>query len=72
MNGINLALPVLICSDANQIEDDNEISLRLDDGIVINHIVDEQHDTDALSEFRWSLVDSGRFESYTQQKFGIK
>ena len=71
-NGINLGLPVLICPDADRIDDGDEISLRLDEGAVINHTADERYDADPLPAFLPSLVDSGGLEPYTRAKLGTE
>jgi len=67
-NGINLGLPVLVCPDADRIADGDEISLRLDEGTVVNHTADERYDADPLPPFLQRLVDSGGLEPYTRQK----
>jgi len=67
-NGINLGLPVLICPEADRIDDGDEISLRVDDGIVLNHTTGEQYQADPLPEFLQNLVDSGGLKPYTKAK----
>ncbi|WP_144922093.1 3-isopropylmalate dehydratase small subunit [Halorubrum salsamenti] len=71
-NGINLGLPVLICPDADRIEDGDAISLRLAEGAVINHTADERYDADPLPEFLQTLVDRGGLEPYTRAKLGTE
>jgi len=67
-NGINLGLPVLICPEADRIDDGDEISLRVDDGIVLNHTTGEQYQADPLPEFLQNLVDSSGLKPYTKAK----
>lgn len=67
-NSINLGVPVLICPDADQIEDGDEISLDLEAGIVHNHTADERYDADPLPPFLQTLVDSGGLKPYTKAK----
>lgn len=67
-NGINRGLPVLICPDADRIADGDEISLRLDEGVVFNHSADEEYGADPLPPFLQNLVDSGGLEPYTRRK----
>lgn len=67
-NGINLGLPVLICPEADRIDDGDEISLRLDEGAVVNHTTDERYDAEPLPEFLQTLVDSGGLKPYTKAK----
>jgi len=67
-NGINLGLPVLICPEAGRIDEGDEISLRLDEGTVVNHTTDEQYDADPLPDFLQNLVDKGGLKPYTRAK----
>ena len=67
-NAINLGLPVLICPEAGQIADGDEISLDLDAGTVINHSTNESYDAESLPEFLQTLVDEGGLKSYTKRK----
>jgi 3-isopropylmalate/(R)-2-methylmalate dehydratase small subunit len=69
-NGINLGLPVLICPAADRIDDGDDISLRLDDGAVVNHTADERYDADPLPEFLQTLVDRGGLKPHTKAKLG--
>mgnify|MGYP000268305896 CR=1 FL=1 len=67
-NGINLGLPVLICPNADRIDDGDDISLRLEEGTVINHTEDEMYEADPLPEFLQELVDCGGLKPYTKAK----
>lgn len=67
-NSINLGLPVLICPDADRIDDGDEISLDLEAGTVRNHTAGETYDADPLPEFLQTLVDSGGLKPYTKAK----
>ena len=67
-NAINLGLPVLICPDADRIEDGDTIEMQLSDGTVINRTKDESYDAESLPEVLRSLVEAGGLESYTRRK----
>lgn len=67
-NGINIGLPVLICPDADHINDGDEISLHLDEGTVVNHTANERYDADPLPPFLQTLVNAGGLEPYTKAK----
>jgi 3-isopropylmalate/(R)-2-methylmalate dehydratase small subunit len=67
-NGINIGLPVLICPDADRIDDGDEISLHLDEGTVVNHTANERYDADPLPPFLQTLVNAGGLEPYTKAK----
>jgi 3-isopropylmalate/(R)-2-methylmalate dehydratase small subunit len=71
-NGINLGLPVFICPAADRIDDGDEISLRLDEGTVINHTTDERYDAEPLPEFLQRLVDRGGLKPHTKAKLGTE
>ncbi len=67
-NGINLGLPLLICPDADRIDDGDEISMDVADGVVHNHTKDESYEAEALPPFLQSLVESGGLKEYTKSK----
>ncbi|UHQ98232.1 3-isopropylmalate dehydratase small subunit (plasmid) [Natrinema zhouii] len=67
-NAINLGLPVMICPDADQIDDGDEISIDLDAGTVHNHKVDETYNAEPLPSFLQDLVDEGGLKPYTRKK----
>lgn len=67
-NCINLGLPVLICPDADSIDEGDEISLHLDAGAVANHATGKTYDAEPLPEFLQDLVDRGGLKPYTEAK----
>jgi 3-isopropylmalate/(R)-2-methylmalate dehydratase small subunit len=67
-NCINLGLPALICPDANRIDDGDDISLRIDEGTVVNHTTDETYDAEPLPKFLQELVNCGGLKPYTEAK----
>lgn len=67
-NAINLGLPVLICPEADRIEQGDEIEMHLDAGTVVNHTTGESYDAESLPEFLQSLVEAGGLKPYTKQK----
>jgi len=69
-NCINLGLPVLVCPPAGEIDDGDEISLRLDEGVVVNHTAGEQYAAEELPEFLRELVDAGGLKPYTRSRLG--
>lgn len=66
-NAINLGLPVMICPDANRINDGDEISMDLRAGVVINHSTSEKYDAEPLPAFLQELVDEGGLKPYTKK-----
>ena len=69
-NAINLGLPVLICPDADQIDDGDEISIDLNEGTVTNHETGKEYDAEPLPPFLQELVDEGGLKPYTKRKLG--
>ncbi|XVH31648.1 3-isopropylmalate dehydratase small subunit [Haloferacaceae archaeon DSL9] len=67
-NAINLGVPLLICPEADRIDDGDEISMDLDEGRVINHTTDETYEADPLPPFLQSLVEAGGLKAYTKRK----
>ncbi|MEM4782695.1 MAG: 3-isopropylmalate dehydratase small subunit [Halalkalicoccus sp.] len=67
-NAINIGLPVLICPEADRIDDGDEISVDLDVGTVTNHTTDERYDAEPLPAFLQELVDAGGLKVYTRRK----
>ena len=67
-NAINLGLPVLICPEACCIDEGNNISMHLDEGIVRNRTKGESYDAESLPEFLQELVEDGGLKSYTRRK----
>jgi 3-isopropylmalate/(R)-2-methylmalate dehydratase small subunit len=67
-NCINLGLPVLICPEAENVSDGDEISMDLDAGVVENHTTGEQYDAEPLPPFLQELVDVGGLKAYTKAK----
>ena len=69
-NAINLGIPVLICPDADRIEDGDEISMDVDSGVVTNHTREETYDAESLPDFLQELVEQGGLKPYTKAKLG--
>lgn len=68
-NAINLGLPVMICPNANRIEEGDEISMDLDTGSISNHSTGSRLGAEPLPVFLQELVDSGGLKAYTKRKF---
>ena len=57
---------MLICPDADAIDDGDEVSMDIDAGVVHNHTTGEEYDAEALPEFLQSLVELGGLKAYTK------
>jgi len=67
-NCINLGLPVLKCSEAGRIQDGDDISIRMEDGLVENHTQGQSYNAEALPEFLKNVVETGGLETYTKRR----
>jgi 3-isopropylmalate/(R)-2-methylmalate dehydratase small subunit len=67
-NCINIGLPVLVCSRADEITDGDDISVRLGEGIVVNHTTGDEYTCEGLPPFLRELVDQGGLEAYTRSR----
>jgi 3-isopropylmalate/(R)-2-methylmalate dehydratase small subunit len=71
-NAVNLGLPVLICPEADRIEDGDEISLHLQAGTVESHTSGEAYDAEPLPPFLEDLVEAGGLQAYTRSRLGTE
>jgi 3-isopropylmalate/(R)-2-methylmalate dehydratase small subunit len=67
-NCVNLGLPILICPNADRIEDSDEISLHFEAGIVENHTHDEEYDAEPLPPFLKELAETGGLKEHTKAR----
>lgn len=67
-NCINRGLPVLICPDADRIQDSDEISIDLKTGTVRNHTREQTYDAEPLPAFLQDLVEHGGLIAYTRSR----
>ena len=66
-NAINLGLPVMICPDANRIDDADEISIDLNTGTVTNHETEQEYKAEPLPPFLQNIVSEGGLKPYTKR-----
>jgi 3-isopropylmalate/(R)-2-methylmalate dehydratase small subunit len=67
-NCINIGLPVLVCPRADEIGDGDDISVRVGEGVVVNHTAGERYPCEGLPPFLRELVDQGGLEAYTRAR----
>lgn len=58
-NSINIGLPILECEEAEKIEENDEIEINFDDGVVINKTKNEKYNVSSFPEFMQNLIKSG-------------
>lgn len=58
-NSINIGLPILECEDAEKIDENDEIEIDFDNGIIINNTKNEKYEVASFPEFMQNLIKSG-------------
>lgn len=58
-NSINIGLPILEFEEAEKIEENDEIEINFDDGVVINKTKNEKYNVSSFPEFMQNLIKSG-------------
>lgn len=58
-NSINIGLPILECEEADKIDENNEIEIDFDNGIIINKTKNENYKVASFPEFMQKLIKAG-------------
>ncbi|MGB9902105.1 3-isopropylmalate dehydratase small subunit [Methanothrix sp.] len=67
-NSINIGLPLLICADAEKIDDSDSVVVDISEGIVQNISKKESYQTTPLPPFLQEIVRSGGLLNYTKKQ----
>ncbi|MBC7079998.1 MAG: 3-isopropylmalate dehydratase small subunit [Methanothrix sp.] len=67
-NSINIGLPLLICADAEKIDDGDSVVVDISRGIVQNISKKESYPTTPLPPFLQEIVGSGGLLNYTKKQ----
>ncbi|HOK58847.1 MAG TPA: 3-isopropylmalate dehydratase small subunit [Methanothrix sp.] len=67
-NSINIGLPLLICADAEKIDDGDSVVVDISEGIVQNISKKESYPTTPLPPFLQEIVRSGGLLNYTKKQ----
>ncbi|WP_366070091.1 3-isopropylmalate dehydratase small subunit [Methanothrix sp.] len=67
-NSINIGLPLLICADAEKIDDGDSVVVDISKGIVQNISKGESYPTTPLPPFLQEIVRSGGLLNYTKKQ----
>ncbi|MDH7597091.1 MAG: 3-isopropylmalate dehydratase small subunit [Methanothrix sp.] len=67
-NSINIGLPLLICADAEKIDDGDSVMVDISKGIVQNISKKESYPTTPLPPFLQEIVRSGGLLNYTKRQ----
>lgn len=69
-NAINIGLPLLVCSEVDRIDDNDQLKLDLVQGIIYNLSKDETYRTTPLPDFLREIVEAGGLVEYTKRQVG--
>lgn len=58
-NSINIGLPILECEDADKIEENDDIEIDFDNGIISNKTKNEKYEVANFPEFMQNLIAAG-------------
>lgn len=58
-NSINIGLPILECEDADKINENDEIEIDFDNGIVTNKTKNEDYKVASFPDFMQKLIEAG-------------
>lgn len=67
-NSINIGLPLLICADAERIDDGDSVVVDISNGVVKNISKKESYPTTPLPPFLQEIVRSGGLLNYTKRQ----
>lgn len=67
-NSINIGLPLLICADAERIDDGDSVVVDISNGVVNNISKKESYPTTPLPPFLQEIVRSGGLLNYTKRQ----
>lgn len=67
-NSINIGLPLLICADAEKIDDGDSVVVDISNGVVNNISKKESYPTTPLPPFLQEIVRSGGLLNYTKRQ----
>lgn len=67
-NSINIGLPLLICADAEKIDDGDSVVVDISNGVVNNISKKESYPTTPLPPFLQEIVRSGGLLNYTKKQ----
>lgn len=67
-NSINIGLPLLICADAERIDDGDSVVVDISNGVVNNISKKESYKTTPLPPFLQEIVRSGGLLNYTKRQ----
>ena len=58
-NSINIGLPILECEEADKIDENDEIEIDFDNGVVTNKTKNEKYEVASFPEFMQKLIEAG-------------
>lgn len=58
-NSINIGLPILECSEADKINENDELEIKFSEGKIINKTKNEEYEVTKFPEFMQKLIEDG-------------
>ncbi len=58
-NSINIGLPILECKEADKIEENDELDIDFDNGIIFNKTKNEEYKVSGFPEFMQNIIRAG-------------
>ena len=58
-NSINIGLPILECSEADKINENDELEIKFSEGKIVNKTKNEEYDVTKFPEFMQKLIEDG-------------
>ena len=58
-NSINIGLPILECDEADKIEENDELDIDFDNGIIFNKTKNEKYEVSSFPEFMQNIIRAG-------------
>ncbi|HID43820.1 MAG TPA: 3-isopropylmalate dehydratase small subunit [Archaeoglobaceae archaeon] len=71
-NSVNIGLRVVECSDADKIEDGDELEVDYGEGIIFNRSKDENYKTGKFPDFLQKIIEKGGLIEYGKEFYQIR
>ncbi|MBE8538891.1 3-isopropylmalate dehydratase small subunit [Geoglobus acetivorans] len=69
-NAVNIGLKVIECSDADRIDDGDELEIDYERNVIVNKTKNEEYQFNPLPEFLKNILDSGGLVNFARKLYG--
>ncbi|WP_048093841.1 LeuD/DmdB family oxidoreductase small subunit [Geoglobus acetivorans] len=69
-NAINIGLKVIECSNADRIDDGDELEIDYERNVIVNKTKNEEYEFNPLPEFLRNILDSGGLVNFARNLYG--